>query len=201
MPQIAPDRTVPLPHILVIAARGRSHASVPFCSVVLPAAADIVAVLLQSDALYPGYHPSDLKTARGTLIFPSTSASSSPSAPWATTHVSESLFLDKLVEKKAGAVLSRPQLVSTIDFCSPPQHGIHTGETLSMTVTSDGTLHAIAYWWDLKMCPGDENPLAAHPPPVSACGVCGLAHRVTAANQSRKCIGKYRSTGGFCHQH
>ena len=200
MPQIAPDRTVPLPHILVIAARGRSHTSVPICSLVVPAAADIVAVLLQSDTLYPGYHPSDLKTPRGTLIFPSTSASS-PSAPWATTHVSESLFLDKLVEKKAGAVLSRPQLVSTIDFCSPPQHGIHAGETLSMTVTSDGTLHAIAYWWDLKMCPGDENPLAAHPALVSACGVCGLAHRSTAANQSRKCIGKYRSTGGFCHQH
>lgn len=138
----------------------------------VPAAADIVAVLLQSDALYPGYHPSDLKTPRGTLIFPSTSASSSPSAPWATTHVSESLFLDKLVEKNAGAMLSRPQLVSTIDFCSPPQHGIHEGETLSMNVTSDGTLHAIAYWWDLKMCPGDKNPLAAHPAPVSACGVC-----------------------------
>ena len=144
------------------------HLASPTC-VVVPAAADVVAVLLQSDALFTGYHPTGLTSQGGTKIFPQAQAcvDATSSAIWATTYVSESVFLDKLVIKQSGVVLSDPLLVSTIDFCSPPPHGTHAGETLALTATSDGMVHAIAYWWDLKMCPGDENPLAAHPAPVS----------------------------------
>ena len=79
------------------------HLAVPGC-VVVPAAADVVAVLLQSDALYPGYHPTGLRTLGGAQIFPQSSTASNSTA-WATTHVSESMFLDKLLEKKSGNLL------------------------------------------------------------------------------------------------
>ena len=121
------------------------HLAAPNCAVV-PAAADVVAVLLQSDALYPGYHPHSLRTHGGVKIFPHTPSPAPTSASWATTYVSESMFLDKLIEKNSGHVLSEPLLVSTIDFCSPPTHGTHAGDILTLAATSDGIVHAVAYW-------------------------------------------------------
>jgi predicted RNA methylase len=142
----------------------------PDC-IVVPAAADVVAVLLQSDDLYPGYHPHGLRPHGHVHLFPESldDGAAAPASPpaWAKTFVSESMFLDKLVEKGGGRMLSEPALVSTIDFCKPPSHGTHAGEVLSLTVTQPGTLHAIAYWWDLRMCPGDANPRAAEAAQVS----------------------------------
>lgn len=139
------------------------HLAAPDC-IVVPAAADIVAVLLQSDALYPGYHPHGLRSHGGVEIFPM-----SPATPpiWAKTFTSESMFLDKVVERDAGKILSDPVVASAVDFCKPCPRGTHAGEVLSITATTAGTLHAVAYWWDLRMCPDDANPLAALPLPVS----------------------------------
>ena len=140
------------------------HLATPECTVV-PAAADVVAVLLESHTLAPGYAPANLRTHGGAAIFAGSGSGSPGSASWATTFVSESMFVDKLIEKGGGARLSDPLIVSTIDFCAPPMHGTHSGPLMTSVATRAGLVHAIAYWWDLKMCPGDANPLAARTEP------------------------------------
>jgi predicted RNA methylase len=84
------------------------HLASPHCLVV-PASADVIAVLLNANALAPGYDPSQLCTQGGTKLFPASGGGAEQGAcaagdgsivpAWTTTYVSESLFVDKLIEK------------------------------------------------------------------------------------------------------
>ena len=82
--------------------------------VVIPGAADILAVLVQSDSIWSGYDPSIGVTENGSKLFPDAVVGrGQPDQErvdgWVATFPSESMFLDMALDRKGNDDRNRPQ--------------------------------------------------------------------------------------------
>eukprot|EP00960_Hanusia_phi_P062655 765226-Hanusia_phi.AAC.2 len=67
--------------------------------------------------------------------------------------------------------------------CRIPHCWVFKGEWIDVSVQDSGTLHAITYWWDLRMCPDDKNPDATNPLSQRVCFDTSLFWQSLSARQ------------------